>query len=330
MGKLVDNLLRHLKRDYKQLIKGFLIILIIVTLLKVIFYLTPKEVQSSLILERNKPNLLTMWSNHFIHFDETHLRGNIEGFLISSTSLLIVLFFTKNIKLFYKLLILNLTIIPILLSSGWLFLSKVGLRIAGFSGVVASLFGSLLLCPLIILNILGIKLNIDLFTLWVISLLISILLLRYSPIHQYFYLPRFILIIFLFILIILLFIWIFKTIEIENERKMSGIQKLLTYLFSLLSLLAVLILTFWVSYPLFPLLSVLKERPIGVGTHFIGIVTGIIVMWLIESGRFKHFQEIKEKCLTHIKNRLLDVLRMFKIRVVIYNNSIHSKPLDKH
>jgi len=292
MGKLVDNLLRHLKRDYKQLIGGVFAIFSIVILLIVIFYLTPKEVQSSLILERNKPNLLTMWSNHFIHFDETHLWGNIKGFLISSTFLLIVLFFTKNIKLFHKLLILNLTIIPILLSLAWLFIfTKEGLRIAGFSGVIGSFLSSSILLYLFrVTNIFGIRLNIALSSSWVGCSFILILLLTYYPAYQIIYLSMFILGTFLFTLYTL------KTIKIEDKRRKLRKQKLSTHLLILSLLLAVPVLTLLLSAPLFPPLSVFKERPIGIGVHFIGIVAGLVVVCFIESGWSKHFQEIKEKC----------------------------------
>ena len=121
--------------------------------------------------------------------------------------------FHQNIKLFYKLLILNLTIIPILLSLAWLFIfTKEGLRIAGFSGVIGSFLSSSILLYLFrVTNIFGIRLNIALSSSWVGCSFILILLLTYYPAYQIIYLSIFILSTFLFPFYIL------KTIKIKTQ-----------------------------------------------------------------------------------------------------------------
>ena len=152
------------------------------------------------------------------------------------------------------------------------------------------LSSSILLYLFRVTNIFGIRLNIALSSSWVGCSFILILLLTYYPAYQIIYLSIFILSTFLFPFYIL------KTIKIKNERKRLRKQKLSTHLLILPLLLAVPVLTLLLSAPLFPPLSVFKERPIGIGVHFIGIVAGLVVVCFIESGWSKHFQEIKEKC----------------------------------
>jgi hypothetical protein len=83
-------------------------------------------------------------TNHFIHDNLQHLQGNILYYLISICLLYFPLLSLNKRKLFYTLFILNLAILPIIISLIWIpininILPQQYERTLGFFGIVSFL-----------------------------------------------------------------------------------------------------------------------------------------------------------------------------------------------
>jgi len=135
------QIFNFLWENKRKILKG-LVVLVSIDLLLLFFYLIPSEIQQNLVLIKEAPNIVSMFTNHYLHGNFSHLFGNILLFTFFSFLILLVSILIKNEGIFYKLLLFNLLVMPFLLSSTWLIIEPNAKSVMGFSGVVASFLGS--------------------------------------------------------------------------------------------------------------------------------------------------------------------------------------------
>jgi hypothetical protein len=121
-------------------------ILTIPLLLSILHFFLPENLKEMLVLHKSYLIGYELLTNHFIHGNLQHLEGNILYYLISICLLYFPLLVLNKRKLFYTLFILNLTILPIIISLTWIpininILPQQYERILGFSGIVSLFLG---------------------------------------------------------------------------------------------------------------------------------------------------------------------------------------------
>jgi len=121
-------------------------ILAIPLLLSILHFFLPENLKEMLILHKSYLIGYELLTNHFIHGNLQHLQGNILYYLISICLLYFPLLALNKRKLFHTLFILNLTILPVIISLIWIpininILPQQYERTLGFSGIVSSFLG---------------------------------------------------------------------------------------------------------------------------------------------------------------------------------------------
>jgi membrane associated rhomboid family serine protease len=149
--------------SYKKVVKSFvtqnwkdLIVIFMIPIALFLLFLLPSNLKELLILHRDYSNIYDIFTTHFIHEEFSHLVDNIIIYMIV-TFLLYALLLTLNRKeLFYELLIVNLSIVPIVISLIWMPVNKFiwtgALRTFGFSGIVSSISGMVVYAYILLLH----------------------------------------------------------------------------------------------------------------------------------------------------------------------------------
>jgi hypothetical protein len=140
--------LKHIRDNKRDFTKGFTVIFLIEIILVVIFLL-PANIKNYFVLNRFHPTLVSIYAMNFTHENIIHLVGNLVGFTIISFYVLLLLSIMRRTSYFYKLLAINLLLIPFILSLLWLHFQNNVIKslmqnTLGFSGINASLSGSLI------------------------------------------------------------------------------------------------------------------------------------------------------------------------------------------
>lgn len=152
-----------MKISYKRAIKNFLsqnwkdlIVIFIVPPALFLLFLLPNKVKEMLVLHRDYSNVYDIFTTNFIHEDFSHLAFNITAYAVVILLLYILLLTLNKKELFYTLLILNLSVVPILISLVWIPVNKLvwtgALRTLGFSGIVSSISGMVIYAYILLLH----------------------------------------------------------------------------------------------------------------------------------------------------------------------------------
>lgn len=181
----LEPILKNLKENKNDLIRGLAAVAIIEIMLLVVFFISINS-KSELVLDKSNPTIIAAYTMNFVHKDIEHLAGNLFSFAFISFITLFILSLSGKVRFFYKILTINLILMPILVSIVWLFLSSPQLqRTMGFSAIVASFFGSFIL--LYIRDFMRrIKIYLDLSHVrnWIAGLIASMLAFVYLPYHK--------------------------------------------------------------------------------------------------------------------------------------------------
>ncbi|MEM5801993.1 MAG: rhomboid family intramembrane serine protease [Candidatus Aenigmatarchaeota archaeon] len=257
--------LKILERNKDFLIRGLIIILTILSILIVIFFL-PITFREKLVLNKFNPTIWTLYTTNFVHEDLEHLKWNLVGFATFSTLILIILSLFNSPKFFYKILLINLTVVPILLSIYWIFVETQNQYSLGFSGIVASIFGSFVFLYVDLFRTIKVNINSRYAFVWLITFVAFVFALTYFPFHNISVIMTLIISIFFYAITI-------KNIQILNER----LNKTLVVIS--LTLIMPIILVF--SSPFFPIDMASINRT-NLYTHFGGIVFGILTTFFLK------------------------------------------------
>jgi len=158
--------LKHIRDNKRDFTKGFTVIFLIEIILVVIFLL-PANIKNYFILNRFNPTLVSIYAMNFTHENIIHLAGNLVVFTMISFYVLLLLSIMRKTNYFYKLLAINLLLIPVVLSLSWLYFQNNVIKslmqnTLGFSGINASLSGSLIfIFFLYIVKVNKIELNLN-------------------------------------------------------------------------------------------------------------------------------------------------------------------------
>ncbi|WEU40141.1 MAG: hypothetical protein OdinLCB4_006630 [Candidatus Odinarchaeum yellowstonii] len=101
-----------MKNKHKLINYSIILLIILIPLTCILLFLSPAEIQQSLMLRTGELNPLTYLSSIFIHLNQIHLAGNLTSFLIISILLYIINWKTKTEKKFLTLMILTIFITP--------------------------------------------------------------------------------------------------------------------------------------------------------------------------------------------------------------------------
>lgn len=128
--------------------------------LALIYYWTPQSFQAQMVLDHTDPQLHTFWTASFIHEhrpDDSHLIGNIVGYLLLIYPTWLLYRVKNQTRRFWLIVAVILTVGPLVINGGSYFflheyLNLQILRDRGFSGIVGAFTGFLLMS---ILNTVG-------------------------------------------------------------------------------------------------------------------------------------------------------------------------------
>ena len=142
----MPKLLKKSRVKAREILLDLSAILAIPLLLSILHFFLPENLKEMLILHKSYLIGYELLTNHFIHGNLQHLQGNILYYLISICLLYFPLLALNKRKLFYTLFILNLTILPVIISLIWIpininILPQQYERTLGFSGIVSSFLG---------------------------------------------------------------------------------------------------------------------------------------------------------------------------------------------
>jgi hypothetical protein len=264
-----------------------------------LLFLLPADVKEMLILHRDYFNGVDIFANNFVHEDFSHLESNLAAYIVFISILYIALF--NNRRLFYILLMINLSIVPLVISLIWIpinrFIIRQILTTRGFSGIVSSIIGMVVFVYVLYLHK---KIKINILYAYYSLLFFSALLLAltYLPLEK-----NLLVIIFLFAIFLFELYQTIKSIDKRAEKKLAKelskkvdvnlvkISKRLNVIFPFMdlvidfivesSLFFVYIITFLVSALLFPNTFIYGGTTVNFFIHYLGFVIGIIIFYLV-------------------------------------------------
>lgn len=136
-----------LHENKNEVIKVISLIMLVELVLVLLFFL-PSSVKEQFILHKDYMNLIDLLGNHFVHENISHLLFNMVGYLLVSIPLFLLVLKFGNVKTFYKLFVLNLTLVPIVVSLVWIPVNRyiwTSIQTTmGFSDINAAFMGSLI------------------------------------------------------------------------------------------------------------------------------------------------------------------------------------------
>jgi len=274
----MPKLLKKSRVKAREILLDLSAILAIPLLLSILHFFLPENLKEMLILHKSYLIGYELLTNHFIHANLQHLQGNIEYYLISICLLYFPLLALNKRNLFYTLLILNLTILPMIISLIWIPINinilpqQFAQRSFGFSGIVSSFLGMAVYAWILFFNkILGIN------TLFAYISFTLVILVSFASIYT----PNNLLLIFsTFSISLILLILTFKSINKKAEEKLVRrtrfplvVKLLKAYIFVLYFGL------FTFAFEMFPY----NFAGTNIMVHYIGFVIGISTFFIISN-----------------------------------------------
>lgn len=259
--------------------KTILLIFFIPVILFIVFYL-PSDIKESLILHKTHVTLINIFTNHFVHEEFTHITFNVISYTIVVPLLLILCYVLQKEKIFYKLFLTNLTLIPIFISLIWIpvnqFIWTGAQKILGFSGIVSSFCGMLIYTYIFLLHE---KLKINTTYAYISSLTLTPLLFGLT----YFNFSINTLVIMFSLLAVFLF-FSYKTVKSVNKKYEADLIKICKKPKLVNSSVFILyLLIFLFSLALFPRNFIYGNVAINFFVHYAGFIIGIAVSFVIYS-----------------------------------------------
>lgn len=264
-----ELLRERIKQDKNGLIKGISLI-VLVELILVLFFFLPASIKEQLVLHKGYTNFIDLLGNHFVHENTGHLLFNMIGYLIVSSMFFLVTFVCGSMKLFYRIFLLNLTVVPLIVSLIWMPVNAniwtISERTLGFSSIGASFMGSVVVAYFFDY----LRLNRINRILMSVFLPISLLLL-----FGYIYLKNIILATLIIPLVAIYAFSAFKSVP--NKLWLKGTKQ--TILTSVLYILPFIFVILF-SWSLFPRSIVTENGVVGVYNHFSGFLVGIVAAFV--------------------------------------------------
>jgi len=286
-------------RDWKNRSINFFIIFIGIPGLLYLLFLLPANVKEMLILHRDYFNGLDIFANNFVHKDFNHLESNLIFYECLIFILYIILF--NNRRLFYTLLVINLFIVPLVISLIWIpinrFIIKQISTTYGFSGIVSSIAGMVIYGCILYLHK---KINIDILYTCCSLVIFTMLLfgLNYIPLKE-----NLSVIIFLFAIFLFELYQTMKSIDrkakekfvIELSEKAEVCLFKISKRLSILSPFVKLVADFVVEVSLFfvylvaafilafllPNTFIYENTVVNFFIHYLGFIVGIAIFYLV-------------------------------------------------
>jgi len=274
----MPKLLKKSRVKAREILLDLSTILAIPLLLSILHFSLPENLKEMLILHKSYLIGYELLTNHFIHDNLQHLQGNIEYYLVLICLLYFPLLALNKRKLFYTLFILNLTILPIIISLIWIPINinilpqKYAQRSFGFSGIVSSFLGMAVYAWILFFNkTLGIN------TLFAYISFMLVILVSFALIYT----PNNLLLIFsTFAISLVLLILTFKSIKKKAEERLVRRAKFPLIVKILKAYVFVLYFgLFAFAFEMFP------YNPAGTNimVHYIGFVIGISTFFLLSN-----------------------------------------------
>jgi len=267
----------------KEHLDFLLIALVVIPLiLFALHFFIPEELKEKLALHRDYIIGYEIFTNHFIHTDLKHLLENVISYLIAVVLLYVPLTFINEKRMFYILFILNLTILPIIISLIDIRISPLQYnKTLGFSGIVSSFLGMETYAWILFLNK-----NLGINT--VFASISFILLIFFSL--AFVYAQNNLLLIFFSLAVSLVFLILtFKSINKKAEKKLIRRAR-----FPLIvELLKALIFVFYFIVFVFAL-AMFPYNPTGINimAHYFGYLIGISTFFIFSLKNVKNQKNI--------------------------------------
>jgi len=126
----------HFKRDL------FLLVVVVPVILSLVFLL-PESTKTQLILNKNSPQLPTLFTSHFVHLDADHFLGNVIFYIILVIPVYTLNLLAGQVRKFYFMVLSFFFLLPFLISIADLLLVPGNASSLGFSGIVSAFLGFL-------------------------------------------------------------------------------------------------------------------------------------------------------------------------------------------
>jgi len=124
----------HLRRD-------LFLLAFCVPLVLLLVFLLPESAKDSLALHTDAPNVVSLFTAHFVHEDVGHFLGNVASYLAFAIPACLLGFLAGRVRELRLAVVLIFILVPP--SSSALCLLTPGARFLGFSGIVAAFWGLL-------------------------------------------------------------------------------------------------------------------------------------------------------------------------------------------
>ncbi|MEM5882972.1 MAG: hypothetical protein QXQ77_01885 [Candidatus Aenigmatarchaeota archaeon] len=257
--------------------KAILLIFLISAILFIIFCL-PSDVKETLILHRDYVTPINIFTNHFVHEEFIHITFNTISYIIIVLLLWILCYILQKKKIFYKLFLINLTIVPIGISLIWLPVNRfiwVGAqRVYGFSGIVSSFCGILIYTYILLLHE---KLKVNKTYAYISSL--TFIPLLFSLIYWKFSITNLLII---FCLLVVFLFTSYQTVKSVNKKYEDNLTRTCKKLkLGKSSVFILYLLIFLFSLALFPRNFIYGDVAINFFIHYTGFIIGIVVGFLV-------------------------------------------------
>jgi hypothetical protein len=264
--KSISNISKtpHFKRDL------FLLVVVVPVVLSLLFLL-PDSTKDQLILHKDSPQALTLYTSNFIHLDAAHLFGNVIFYIVLVIPVYILNLRAEQIRKFYLMMLLFFTLLPVLILVLDLRLLPTGTSL-GFSGIVAAFLGFL---PYSAFSYFkkseGWKTGISTFLFIVLFFSFGFILLTYFEFTLYNF-------------ILLTIVWGlsfgFFILAIRNAAIKESLSSMIYALKKKRLLLSVPLIYFFGLGSLFPENIRIGNGTVGIDIHYIGFFFGFFVPYL--------------------------------------------------
>jgi len=274
-----------MKIPYKKVVKAFISqnwkdlgIIFMIPIVLFLLFLLPSNLKEMLVLHRDYSNVYDVFTTNFIHDEFSHLALNVMAYTIVILLLYILLLTLNKKELFYKLLIANLSIIPIFISLIWIPVNKFvwngALRTLGFSGIVSSICGMVVYAYILFLHE---KIKINTFYAYLSSIFLIPLL--FTLIYFTFSINTLTIIIFLATVFLITAYKTARTIDKKVEANLIKIYKRPKLVKLSLPILYLVVMLF--SLALFPRQFVQGNVRINFFIHYVGFIIGTMSYFCI-------------------------------------------------
>jgi hypothetical protein len=276
----VKKFLIWASRNKTKLVKGIMPLAVVELVLFGIFFL-PSGIKENLVLHKNYTDFIDLLGNHYVHEDIQHILNNAIAFpLITLPMMLFLLRFEKNNRLFYKLLLINLLIVPLLTSliimqSTRTITTSIE-RTMGFSAINASLMGSFVMVY-ICRGLSNLKFKKFFSFMAFIFLVPLMFVLSYSKYVSPAFLMKVIPILSILTVgcIVITFITIPKGVKKRIDRKYKKRSRFVLFY----HMITPYVIVIAYSIALFPTNIVMNGSLVGFYNHYVGLILGILTTY---------------------------------------------------